>query len=353
MQMRCIGQKILEDPNQPQQFKKEIESKLGKLAESWAELRRLAEARSAKLEENLEYQQFLATVEEEESWVMEKQHLLTSKDFGETLAAVQGLQKKHEALETDCGVHQERANEICKAGDELIARNNYNHEQIAQRCEGLSEKFSVLKRHLEFRKQALADNSAFLQFLWKTDVVENWIVDREMQVRSDEYGRDLSSVQTLLTKQETFDAGLVAFEKEGIASIKQLKDKLIEAKHVQSAAIDKRFNDVMNRWNALKRASETRRKRLLDLQKQYKDLEELYLLFAKKASAFNSWFENAEEDLTDPVRCNSVEEIKVCHNIYINFLCKLFLNIIGLVTSESVVIVHRHFAKLTSSSNSR
>lgn len=28
-----------------------------------------------------------------------------------------------------------------------------------------------------------------------------------------------------------------------------------------------------------------------------------------QASAFNSWFENAEEDLTDPVRCNSLEEI--------------------------------------------
>ena len=40
-------------------------------------------------------------------------------------------------------------------------------------------------------------------------------------------------------------------------------------------------------------------------------MEELFLTFAKKASAFNSWFENVEEDLTDSVRCNSVEEIKV------------------------------------------
>lgn len=35
------------------------------------------------------------------------------------------------------------------------------------------------------------------------------------------------------------------------------------------------------------------------------------MLFAKKASAFNSLLEDAEEDLTDPVRCNSLEEIKV------------------------------------------
>ena len=40
-------------------------------------------------------------------------------------------------------------------------------------------------------------------------------------------------------------------------------------------------------------------------------MEELYLQFARKASAFNSWMEGAEEDLTDPVRCNSLEEIRV------------------------------------------
>ena len=50
---------------------------------------------------------------------------------------------------------------------------------------------------------------------------------------------------------------------------------------------------------------------LLRLKDQYRQIEDLYLAFAKKASAFNSWFENAEEDLTDPVRCNSVEEIRV------------------------------------------
>lgn len=47
-------------------------------------------------------------------------------------------------------------------------------------------------------------------------------------------------------------------------------------------------------------------------------VEDLFLLFAKKASAFNSWFENAEEDLTDPVRCNSVEEIRVSFLAHVN-----------------------------------
>lgn len=56
------------------------------------------------------------------------------------------------------------------------------------------------------------DNSAYLQFMWKADVVESWIADKETHVRSEEFGRDLSTVQTLLTKQETFDAGEKQFK---------------------------------------------------------------------------------------------------------------------------------------------
>ena len=71
--------------------------------------------------------------------------------------------------------------------------------------------------------------------------------DKETQVRSDDYGRDLSSVQTLLTKQETFDAGLQAFEKEGIQTITSLKEQLISSNHAQTAAIEKRYSDVITR----------------------------------------------------------------------------------------------------------
>jgi spectrin alpha len=69
------------------------------------------------------------------------------------------------------------------------------------RCEGLKEKLNNLQAAADRRRGKLIDNSAFLQFMWKTDVVESWIADKETQVRSEDYGRDLSSVQTLLTKQ--------------------------------------------------------------------------------------------------------------------------------------------------------
>ena len=57
---------------------------------------------------------------------------------------------------------------------------------------------------------------------------------REKKIyRSDKFGRDLSSVKILLTKQETCDIGLKAFETEGIQNITELKDKLISSNHIQ------------------------------------------------------------------------------------------------------------------------
>jgi spectrin alpha len=52
-------------------------------------------------------------------------------------------------------------------------------------------------------------------------------------------------------------------------------------------------------------------------------IEDLLLAFAKKASQFNSWFENAEEDLTDPVRVNSLDEIHASRKAHDEFMQSL------------------------------
>merc|ERR1712117_895924 len=220
-------------------------------------------------------------------------------------------------------VHGDRCTDICEAGQQLIDERNHHADSIAQRCEQLRNKMYNLGELANVRKTNLLDNSAYLQFMWKADVVESWIADKEAHVRSDEFGRDLSSVQTLLTKQETFDIGLRAFETEGIQNISALKEQLISGNHVQAEAINKKFNEVIARWNRLLSDSAGREQRLLDVQDQFRQIEELYLTFAKKASAFNSWFENAEEDMTDPVRCNSIEEIRSLREAHAQFQASL------------------------------
>ena len=301
----------------------EIEQRMNALLSNWNDLKKMAKERGNKLEDSHVFQQFLAKVEEEEAWVSEKHQLLSVDDYGDTMAAVQGLLKKHDAFEADFAVHRERAADIISAGNQLIQERNHHSEAIKQRLDQVRSRLESLEQNARRRKSKLLDNSAYLQFMWKADVVESWVADKEVQVRSEDHGRDLSSVSTLLTKQDTFDAGLAAFEHEGIQSISQLKDQLVQAKHVQTKAIQKRHDNVMSRWHNLLAASDARKQRLLRMQDQFRQIEDLFLSFAKKASAFNSWFENAEEDLTDPVRCNSIEEIRALKEAHAKFQSSL------------------------------
>ena len=57
-------------------------------------------------------------------------------------------------------------------------QGNHNGDAIAQRIETLQKKIQDLATTAERRKAKLDDNSAFLQFIWKTDVVESWIGKR-------------------------------------------------------------------------------------------------------------------------------------------------------------------------------
>lgn len=91
------------------------------------------------------------------------------------------------------------------------------------------------------------------------------------------------------------------------------------------------------RWQKLLNDSDARKQRLLRLQEQYRQIEDLYLTFAKKASAFNSWFENAEEDLTDPVRCNSVEEIRVLNHFVLSLLFYSIFKILLIVSVSRII----------------
>jgi len=65
--------------------------------------------------------------------ISEKQQLLSVEDYGDTMAAVQGLLKKHDAFETDMTVHGERCNHVCEQGEQLITDGNHHADSIRQR----------------------------------------------------------------------------------------------------------------------------------------------------------------------------------------------------------------------------
>lgn len=69
------------------------------------------------------------------------------EDYGDTMAAVQGLLKKHDALETDFAVHRDRCADICNAGGKLVASKNHHADAIVQRCQQLQVLYVTVYFH--------------------------------------------------------------------------------------------------------------------------------------------------------------------------------------------------------------
>lgn len=57
----------------------------------------------------------------------------------------------------------------------LLIQNNHHVNNISAKMAALREKVAELERAAAQRKAKLDENSAFLQFNWKADVVESWI----------------------------------------------------------------------------------------------------------------------------------------------------------------------------------
>lgn len=294
----------------------EIDQRLQNLEQNWLELQNMSNLRSQKLAESADYQKFLSKVDEEEAWIREKRQALAGPDPSDTMAAVQGLLKKHDVLETEFQSHRDRLDELNAEGKKMIEQGNHHQEGIEARLNLLKDRSNDLQENSKLKRASLTEIYNTLQFMWRADVVDSWISDKAKELQSDDVGHDLLTVKTLLGKQERFDACLDAFEQEGIASLTQLKD---QSAPMRSEAVAKRYDEVMKRWNDLRGASEARKASLNRYQDQFKQIEEHFLTFAKRASAFNSWFENAEEDLTDPVRCNSIEEARALREAHTQF----------------------------------
>lgn len=75
---------------------------------------------------------------------------MSVEDFGDTMAAVQGLLKKHDAFETDFAVHRDRCEQISHGGIDLADAKNHHADSILQRCQQLQVFKSFENLEFEF-----------------------------------------------------------------------------------------------------------------------------------------------------------------------------------------------------------
>merc|ERR1719427_914407 len=285
---------------------KQIDDSILQLIEKWDELNKICEDKNNMLKEAYEFQKFKFDADEEISWLVVKMNLFDSvSNHSSGDVSPLKLLNKFQAFHTDLNVHHDKIDNICTLGRLLIEEKNSNSDQIEIKVAVLEEKEKSLKTLVDLRILNFKKEHEKFQFNWKTGLIVHWIEEKLSLLKFEQVAQSPQSVKNQASKMETFEASLKAFESEDIQNIKNLKENICnENKANSEVEIENQFDDLMNKWENLMQETELRKKKL-------KEIDDLYLRFAKSASGFNSWFENVEEDLTDPIKCYSLQEISV------------------------------------------
>uniref|UniRef100_A0A8C0ZZ75 EF-hand domain-containing protein n=1 Tax=Castor canadensis TaxID=51338 RepID=A0A8C0ZZ75_CASCN len=147
----------------------EIQKRLAQFVQHWEKLKELDKARGLRLEESLQFLQFLENVEEEEAWISEKEAMVARGDSGDTLAATENLLKKHEALDTDFAIHKTRVQNVCVQGEDIL-KKIWKHlpDAIKEREHELQKEEARQVKNFEMCQEFEQNASAFLQWIQET-----------------------------------------------------------------------------------------------------------------------------------------------------------------------------------------
>ena len=287
-----------------------IQERSSRLSEHWNELKAQSELRQSFLEQELAYQEYSCSTSDEASWIAEKTGLLNRQQINtDTLSTAENRKRKHATVCTDCEKHKDIVAAVRRNADKLVSMNNRSSDQISVCIGKLEADFAALVKLTRLRDQELDQVISFLQFNREADRLQAWMSDKMSAASSTEVGKDLASVEELVTKHDTFHASLLAFNESQLSVFTVMKEA--RATSDPEGKVEARHATVIMQITDLEQSSNTRRDALLTSHAQFKRIDALLLDFAKKGSTFNMWFENAEEDLSDPVfnQLNSLDEV--------------------------------------------
>lgn len=211
-----------------------IQNKQQNLVERYRALQKPITTRRLKLQDSLKVQQLFRDIEDEESWVREKEPIAASTNRGRDLIGVQNLIKKHQAVMAEINNHEHRIKSVCQASEDMVAGGHFASDEIQRRLVHLNDRWLNLKERANKRKKDLDDSLQAHQYFADANEAESWMKEKEPIVGSRDFGKDEDSTEALLKKHEALYADLEAFGN----TISGLRDQAAACKQQETPVVD-------------------------------------------------------------------------------------------------------------------
>ncbi|XP_023280049.1 spectrin beta chain, non-erythrocytic 2-like [Seriola lalandi dorsalis] len=259
--------------------KAEIQKALNQLEEAKAGLDRAWLNRNTTLEQARNLQVFLASVEQCESWLSNKEAFLSNQDLGSSVTEVETLQRKQTQFEEALEAQVDQVDQVEKLAQTMVQQKHYDSDNIRAKSKALAARRSQLQQQSRSRHKALDQSLQLQQFLSSSYQVCVWLNERNA-VALDESWREPTNLQAKLLKHQSFEAEVLAnrYRLDNLT-----KDLMDTAKSFHSQGnflaeeIQTRVAHTISRYNSLSEPLQRRRETLEAWQvlfQFYRDLEE-------------------------------------------------------------------------------
>jgi actinin alpha len=147
------------------------------------------------------------------------------------------------------------------------------------------------------------------RFKVKALALEQFINAKYQFMDTDDLGDSVAAVEAKLKNHEAFEEDY-ALQQQKLQHLDQLKDEIVAGKHKDAPWCEQRFQELTNKFEELRHRADKRKADLLAELERQKKIQEMLVTYAKTATAFARWAEDAEDLLNDPWAVSRVEEVQ-------------------------------------------
>ncbi|XP_029927071.1 spectrin beta chain, non-erythrocytic 1-like isoform X1 [Myripristis murdjan] len=167
----------------------------------------------SRLKDNRDLQKFLQDCQELSLWINEK--MLTAQDMSYDEARnLHSKWLKHQAFMAELQSNKEWLDKIEKDGQALIAEKPETESMVKEKLASLKSMWEELESTTQTKAKCLFDANKAELFTQSCADLDKWLAGLDGQLQSDDYGKDLTSVNILLKKQQMLESQVEVRQKE-------------------------------------------------------------------------------------------------------------------------------------------
>ncbi|XP_057162138.1 LOW QUALITY PROTEIN: spectrin beta chain, non-erythrocytic 5 [Ursus arctos] len=285
---RSTGQRLLAagHPQTPdlRQALAGLDQELNSLEGAWQE-------HEHRLQQALELQLLLSSVEQMESWLCTQEACPASEGLGDSLDAVETLLQKHKVLEQGLEAQAKKISALAAAARSLHEGGHPEAQGALGRCQAMLLRKEALVERAGTRRRQLEDFQQLRTFLQDSFEVATWLREKN-SVALEEDWRDPALLRAQLWKQHSLQAKLDATVHHQ-QRLQMEGQRLLQEGHPASETIRERLGELGELWDELQANSQRKAATLRDACKA--------LHLRRSVEELESWLKALEVKLRAPV----------------------------------------------------